>query len=155
MVTRKESMEATPRKDACDGKYFCSSPRGYPIRSCFIYQLLFLHCNVKDNEIEAPRSKKARKGQRLNVRPRGGSRQTEALLERHAGSTKVDLESYFFLFAWTRLLAPCVDMFSTSMLVRHCFFSNISKVHYCSVFIPITLSRYSQARQTYHGKGRK
>merc|ERR1712223_184232 len=32
MVTRKESMEATPRKDTCDGNYFCSSPRGYPIR---------------------------------------------------------------------------------------------------------------------------
>ena len=155
MVTRKESMEATPRKDACDGNYFCSSPRGYPIRSCSIYQLLFLHCNVKDNEIEAPRSKKARKGQRLNVRPRRGNRQTEALLERPEGSTKVDPESHLFLFAWTRTLALYVDRFSASMLVRHYFLSNISKVHYCSVFISITLPRYSQARQTYHGKGRK
>ena len=155
MVTRKESMEATPRKGTCNGNYFCSSPRGYPIRFWSLFPCCYMDVNVKDHEVEAPRSKKARKGQRLNVRPRGGSRQTEALLERPAGSTKVDLESYFFLFAWTRLLAPCVDMFSTSMLVRHCFFSNISKVHYCSVFIPITLSRYSQARQTYHGKGRK
>ena len=74
MVTRKESMEATPRKGTCNGNYFCSSPRGYPIRFWSLFPCCYMDVNVKDHEVEAPRSKKARENQRLDVRPRGGSR---------------------------------------------------------------------------------
>ena len=91
MVTRKESMEATPRKGTCNGNYFCSSPRGYPIRFWSLFPCCYMDVNVKDHEVGAPRSKKARKGQQLDVRPRGGGVKTEALFERPEGSTKVGL----------------------------------------------------------------
>ena len=75
--------------------------------------------NVKDNEIEAPRSKKAGEDQPLDVRPRGGSdRETEALLEKPAKSTKVDPDS--------RVIFLSICLYSGSCALHSLFSSSLS-----------------------------
>merc|ERR1712223_2368661 len=96
MVTRKESMEATPRKDTCDGNYFCSSPRGYPIRIMKLKlrearRLGKVSASMFDREEGADRQRRFLKDQRNQRR---SSRQCRpAFVRRKALTRPVEVEA--------------------------------------------------------------